>query len=253
MTVVFRLFPNWLAKGITSKKIVAIFLSFLLLCLAAVFREEKAEGLFEKTIPEVSGTKTVVIDPGHGGADPGAVVGKITEADLNMRMSKAIKKKLEQNGIEVMLTRQDNTGLVPVKRMSYFERWLILEKRKQFAEVSKADVLISIHTNSNEDKTISGPMVFFSDPWSKTLAETIQRQLHKPGAKFKKVYPSDFNVIKNNKMPSVLIEAGFITNRRDRNKLLVSNDNLAEEITLGILEFLKEQEGIKAGTGGAND
>lgn len=181
--------------------------------------------------------KKIVIDPGHGGADPGAVVGKIKEAELNMKLALILKTQLEGHGAEIVLTRDGNNGLVPDKRMSYFERWLILQKRKMFALLQDGEILISIHCNSNEDTRASGAMVFYSDDKSRPLAENIQNHLNLLGLRPRNTSKSGFTVIKGASIPAVLVEAGFITNKKDRKLLLENPELIAEQITKGILEF----------------
>lgn len=181
--------------------------------------------------------KKIVIDPGHGGADPGAVAGKIKEAEVNMKLALILKTQLEGYGAEIVMTREGDTGLVPDKKMSYFERWLILQKRKIYALLQDGDILISIHCNSNEDPRASGAMVFYSDDKSRPLAENIQDSLNFLGLRPRKVSKSGFIVIKGASMPAVLVEAGFITNKKDRKLLLDKPELITEQITKGILEF----------------
>lgn len=181
--------------------------------------------------------KNIVIDPGHGGADPGAVAGKVQEAELNMKLALILKTQLQNQGAHIVLTRDGNDGLVPDKRMTYFERWLILQKRKIYAFIQDGDILISIHCNSNEDSKASGAMVFYSDEKSRLLAENIQANLNLLGLRPRKVSKSGFTVIKGASMPAVLVEAGFITNKKDRKLLLEKPELIAEQITKGIIKF----------------
>ena len=80
--------------------------------------------------------KTVVIDPGHGGSDPGAVSGKINEKDLNLQVAKILKDLLDQKGMTVYMTRSE-------------DRYVGLHQRAEFANNLKADLFVSIHHNAS--------------------------------------------------------------------------------------------------------
>lgn len=216
------------------KKAVVLIISFIIVPLYFWHFGTTEETTLAKAILD---GKKIVLDPGHGGADPGAVVGKIKEAELNMKLALILKTKLEGYGAEIVMTRNGDVGLVPGKRMSYFEQWLILQKRKLYALLQDGDILISIHSNSNEDSRASGPMVFYSDDKSRSLAENIQDNLNSLGLRPRKAAKSGFTVIKGASIPAVLVEAGFITNKKDRKLLLEKPELIAEQITKGILEF----------------
>ncbi len=181
--------------------------------------------------------KTVVIDPGHGGADPGAVAAGAKESHINMDLALALKKLLENSGATVKLTRQGDRGLVPEKRMSYFEQWLILEKRRGFAHDQRSHMLISIHANSNKDPRASGGIVFYSDEFSGPLAESIQKHLNLLYKKERQVEQNRFTIINGNSMPSVLIEAGFISNKQDREMLIFQQERVARAILAGLRDY----------------
>lgn len=183
--------------------------------------------------------KIIVIDPGHGGADPGAVLDELSEADLNMVLSLALKEEMEKHGAKVILTRQGNSGLVPIKNMSYYERWYILQKRKNYALRQKCDILISIHANSDKDIKSSGAIVFYSDNNSGKIAAAIQEKLNQLGLRPRKPVKSRFTVISNLDIPAVLIETGFITNRKDRALMVNKPGLIAQKICSGIIDYVE--------------
>ncbi|PKM46755.1 MAG: hypothetical protein CVV03_05060 [Firmicutes bacterium HGW-Firmicutes-8] len=221
---------------IISKKIVIAVVLFIVLAGLFKISDNLASQLWNRQIftPGLEG-KTVIIDPGHGGADPGAIAGKVQEADVNMDLAVALKKQLELKGVKVKMTRQDNIGLVPEKSMTYFERWLILEKRKNYALTEKGHILISIHANSSKDPSVSGGIVYYSDEKSVRLARELQNQLNTLGPRKREAEQSRFTIIKGNIMPSVLVETGFITNKHDR-KILISQQNIVVNAVLKGLE-----------------
>lgn len=194
--------------------------------------------------------KTVIIDPGHGGADPGAISGKLREADLNMKLALVLKKQLESKHVRVKLTRDGQDGLVPDQAMSYLERWLILEKRKRFALDQRGHMLISIHVNSNPDKKTSGGIVFYSDGISRGLAVSVQNQLNSIGIRHRQIEQGNFTIIKGNVMPSVLVEAGFITNKHDTDLLTSKPELVATAICNGLEDYARNLKSKTTGNGG---
>ena len=211
---------------IISKKIVIAAVLFIVLAGLFEISDNLASQHWNRQMftPGLKG-KTVIIDPGHGGADPGAIVGRVQEADVNMDLAVALKKQLELKGVKVKMTRLGNIGLVPEKSMTYFERWLILKKRKKYALTEKGHILISLHVNSNKDPNVSGGIVYYSDEKSVRLARELQIQLNTLGPRKREAEQSSFTIIKGNIMPSVLVETGFITNKHDR-KILISPQNI---------------------------
>lgn len=217
-----------------------LFVLLILLVGTGLFR---VTGLFndyqwhqEMYKPGLKG-KTIIIDPGHGGADPGAVAAGLHEANVNMDLAQSLKKQLLQKGAKVKLTRDWDKGLVPDEIMTYYERWVILEKRKSFAHEEKGHILLSLHSNSHQDVSVSGAIVFYSDEISKELAEKIQSKLVTLGPKQRSVELRNFTIINGNEMPSVLIEAGFITNKNDRDILTKQKDLVAGKILEGLEEY----------------
>lgn len=184
------------------------------------------------TEKSISG-KRIVIDAGHGSQDPGAVANGLQEKEIVLDVSLRLQKLLEAEGIEVLMTRSDDT---------FFE----LSERVQFANANFADAFISIHSNAAENKSANGTETFWNATYngkeSKKLAQDIQARLLKKLATFDRgVKEANFHVIKNTVMPSVLVELAFVTNQEDAIKL-ASNEfrqKSAEAIFEGIMEFYK--------------
>lgn len=220
----------FISKRIITAVLGLVFLTSLYMISTSMMHQRWKQ---EIDSPGLAG-KTVMIDPGHGGADPGAVVGKLIEADLNMDLALALKRELEEHGVTVKLTREGQEGLVPQETMTYIDRWMMLEKRKRFAIDEKSHFLISIHSNSNKDPRASGGMVFYADDGSRLLAVNIQEQLNALGMRKREAQKGNFTIINNTPMPSVLIETGFITNKRDLDFLISKRDLLAAAIYKGL-------------------
>ncbi|MNZ69682.1 N-acetylmuramoyl-L-alanine amidase AmiC precursor [compost metagenome] len=183
------------------------------------------------TPPTDDGIFDIVIDPGHGGKDPGAAsVIKRNEKEFNLSVALKIKALIEKEPkLRVHLTRSDDT---------YPE----LIDRVKFAEDLKADLFISIHANSILDKpSVSGTETYYSRPESKAFADVIHKHmLLATGLKDRKVKQANYKVIKETTMPAILLEAGYLSNTGDAQKLFTESvqDRIASEVVAGIKEYL---------------
>jgi len=187
-------------------------------------------------LPDVKQNKfLVVIDPGHGGPDPGAIgIGGIRETDVVLDVSKIVKKLLSEKGVKVRLTRQTEVDLD-------------LPPRVSFANRSDAGIFVSIHANASRGKRrdINGLETFYYRGWKgRLLAKKIQKQILRvsPGSPDRGVKQGRFYVIKNTNMPAVLVEVGFLTGRLDSRRLekTTHRKRLAYAIAKGILEYLNK-------------
>jgi len=185
-------------------------------------------------LPEVKRNKfEVVIDPGHGGPDPGAIgIGGIRETDVVLEISKIVKNLLSEKGVKVRLTRTNEVDLD-------------LPPRVSIANNTDADIFVSIHANASRGKRrdINGMEAFYYRGWrGRLLAKRIQKQILRvsPGSPDRGVKQGRFYVIKNTRMPAVLVEIGFLTGRLDARRLekITHRKRLAYAIAKGILEYL---------------
>ena len=202
----------------------------------------KNSSYFKKTandflqLPNIKQNKFfVVIDPGHGGPDPGAIgIGGIRETDVVLEVSKLVKELLSEKGVKVRLTRKNEVELD-------------LPPRVSFANNMDADVFVSIHANASRGKRrdINGLETFYFRGWrGRLLAKRIQKQILRvsPGSPDRGVKQGRFYVIKNTKMPAVLVEIGFLTGRLDARRLekAAHRKRIAYAISKGILEYLSK-------------
>ena len=187
-------------------------------------------------LPNVKQNKfSVVIDPGHGGIDPGAIgIGGLRETDVVLEVSKMVQKLLSEKGIKVLLTRTNEVDLD-------------LPPRVTFANDSDADIFVSIHANASRGKRrdINGLETFYFRGWKgKLLAKRIQKHILRvsPGSPDRGVKQGRFYVIKNTSMPAVLVEIGFLTGRLDARRLekTAHRKRIAYAIAKGILEYLSK-------------
>ena len=185
-------------------------------------------------LPDLKQNKfSVVIDPGHGGPDPGAIgIGGIRETDVVLEVSKIVKNLLSDKGVKVRLTRTNDVDLD-------------LPPRVSIANNTDADIFVSIHANASRGKRrdINGLETFYYRGWrGRLLAKRIQKQILRvsPGSPDRGVKQGRFYVIKNTRMPAVLVEIGFLTGRLDARRLekITHRKRLAYAIAKGILEYL---------------
>lgn len=173
--------------------------------------------------------KTVVVDAGHGGSDPGAQRSGIQEKELTLAISQALRKRLEDLGARVLMTRTDDT-------------FVSLDDRVKLTNSSTADLFISVHINALESSTsIYGIETYYQTEQSKPLAEKIHEQLvgllQVPDRSVRK---ARFYVINHTQVPAVLCEVGYISNSDEREKLISSDyqTKIGEALTEGVILYL---------------
>ncbi len=189
--------------------------------------------------------KTIVIDPGHGGEDPGASVNEIIEKDLNLDVSIKLNNFLIGAGYTTKMTRIDDRLLYnrgEENRKKYYD----LRNREAIANTHEDSIFISIHMNKFALSYCKGLQTFYSEnnPESKIIASYLQENI-------KFLQPNNKRVIKSGnktiylleklKTPAVLVECGFISNPQEAN-LLIDEDYqkiLALSIHCGIAEYLE--------------
>jgi len=200
------------------------------------YKREKVNNYLE--LPNVKQNRfSVVIDPGHGGPDPGAIgIGGIRETDVVLEVSKIVKKLLSEKGVKVRLTRKNEIDLD-------------LPPRVYFANNLNADIFVSIHANASRGRRrdINGLETFYYKGWrGRSLAKRIQKNILKvsPGSPDRGVKQGRFYVIKNTDMPAVLVEIGFLTGRLDARRLekTAHRKRIAYAIAKGILEYFSRVE-----------
>jgi N-acetylmuramoyl-L-alanine amidase len=194
-------------------------------------------GISTPTLPPVNGRRVVVIDPGHGGTDPGAVgIGGLRETDIVLPISLEVVRLLQQQGLQVYLTRADES------------REVNLPPRVALAKQVRADVFVSIHANSiNLSRPdINGTEAYFAPGAvaGKELAQTILNSiLRNVNIRSRGLHSARFYVVRNTTMPATLIETGFVTGAEDAPKLRDPNfqRQMAAAIAQGIIEFLNRR------------
>ena len=185
--------------------------------------------------------KIIIIDPGHGGKDPGTVVNDTYESNINLNISKYLEYYLSINGATVILTRDGSYDLSSPKIKN--RKRSDFDNRIEKINNLNANMYLSIHLNYLNDKKYYGPQVFYNNKNknNKKIANTIQNYLNsKLNTKRKiKQIPKNTYMYSKLKTNGVLIECGFLSNYTERKKLEIEEyqEKIAKYITNAIIEY----------------
>ena len=176
---------------------------------------------------------SVVIDPGHGGTDYGAIRAGINEKDITLDVSKMVEAILQEKGYKVYMTRNDDSSVS-------------LQERVEFSEKKKPDIYVSIHVNSSVKNDIYGVETHWYNDYSHELAEVVHKHLVKniPSTKDRGLFKSKFYVINHTTVPAILVEMGFISNDAERAQLVTEKRKqiVAKSIAEGIIEYISSKK-----------
>lgn len=176
---------------------------------------------------------TVYLDPGHGGTDEGCARAGVREKDLNLAIALLVREQLQEQGYQVMMSRETDA-------------YIAKEARVAEANRSAADIYISIHQNATEESAgVKGMEVWYTEDDerrdSKRLAQLIRQQTLKSteAANRELRDDADFYVTKNTSMPACLIETGFLSNAAERRKLSLAEyqQQIADGIVQGVVYY----------------
>ena len=220
---------------------VLLIVCFLLLsCHAARASAETGE--------KKQDNRTVVVDPGHGGKDPGMTgAGGLEEKGINLEISLKLRDILEKQGFNVVLTRDTDRGLYDEDASG--KKLQDLQRRTELIRKAEPLLTVSIHQNSYSDPDVKGPQVFYfqgSDE-GKSLAEAVQKSLNE---KLEITDPrsvkgnSSYYLLKKSPAVTVIAECGFLTNPSEAEKLQdeAYQYKVAEALAEGIEAYLARGE-----------
>jgi N-acetylmuramoyl-L-alanine amidase len=193
--------------------------------------------------------KTVIVDAGHGGEDPGKIsnYSGLKEKDLNLKIAFKLKELLEKDNYNVIMTREEDKLVYKEGTTDiYYKRLQDLTRRKEIMDNSGAHIVVSIHANSFPQSQYYGAQTFYPDqsPESKKLAECIQKSLKDNVDKSNKREPQikqPIVIIKNLRTPTTIVECGFLSNAEEEKKLGTDEYQalIAEAIKKGINSYFK--------------
>ena len=209
-----------------------------------------ANGAWVKDASKDKNTKrSIFLDPGHGGSDPGAVSGGVREKDLTLSVYNKVSSKLASLGYTVLTSRN-------------VDKDVDLVERAEQANNANADMLLSIHFNAGGRGIARGIETYYYQSQadrvpkinkenhnnaerlerSRKLANKVQQNLlYQTGANDRGVKRASFTVLRETSIPSILVELGFIDNPEERNKIKTNEyqERLANGIVDGIVEYYK--------------
>lgn len=174
---------------------------------------------------------TVMIDPGHGGEDPGtlSIDQSHQEKTFTLKTALKLKETLEAFGAKVILTNDR-------------DQFISLKERTDLSNSYQPDLFISLHFDASYDTSQSGIATYFYHLEDEGFASTIHQSLQQLGQNDVGVQFGNFQVIRENTVPALLLELGYITNDHDLNQML--NDDylqqLADAITDGLVNYFKQ-------------
>ena len=217
------------------KQSLVIILLSLCLCLT---NTETHAYTSNPLLPEAD----VLIDVGHGGIDSGAMFGKYEEKDMNLAISNKTYKLLKKKGYRVVIDRNQDYALSDDNHWSSGGRHRKdLAQRVGIANTIKPKVMLSLHINWSGKPGRRGPLVIYqNNSDSILLANLLQQSLNRVyGMEETPVLGKKYYVLKHSKCPAVIVELGFISNRKDRKLLNDSHhqSKLAEAISAAVEQY----------------
>jgi len=187
-----------------------------------------------------NGSKLIVIDPGHGGSDPGALGNGLVEKNLTLDIALRLRALLVAQGWTVKMTRSTDVDVARANAADAEE----LQARVDVANLQNARLFISVHINSFTRSDLNGTMTFYSKGIDKPLADAVQRDLipllgtKDDGARAGRLY-----VTKKTTMPAILVETGFISNPGDASLMRSPEflQHVAQGIANGVRDYARAQ------------
>lgn len=191
-------------------------------------------------------TRLVILDAGHGGNDPGKIsVDGTQEKELNLEIAKKLKEILEQQDIEVIMTREEDRGLYDENASN--KKAQDMKRRCELINTEQPACVVSIHQNSYHEEPIHGAQVFYygTSKESQSLAELIQEELIRfvdPENHRQAKANDTYYLLKKTEAPVVIVECGFLSNWEENGKLKDEGyqEQLVWAIHMGIMRYLNQ-------------
>jgi len=243
--MVRRMNTTFSRMRIIRRRLVLVILGLTVLCCLNMGTIGLHAGAgFAHALSPLAG-KVVVLDPGHGGPDGGAVSPSgLVEKAVALQVAQYLRDYLQQAGALVRMTRETDTDLAKAKTRGYSRRKTEdLMKRARIVNESQADILISIHLNSFPNPRYSGAQTFYCSKLeeSRKLAFSVQQELIAGLANTKRTAKQfdDIFLLNQSRIPAVLVEIGFLSHAKEA-QLLADPEyqkKVAASIYRGILRY----------------
>lgn len=227
----------------------------ILICLVAVSgymslknRSSMANEMKDNMALETKGGKVIVVDPGHGGFDPGKIgVNNALEKDINLAVSLKLKELLEKQGYEIVLTREADEALHAEGENGSKQE--DMKRRVDVINEAKAVLAVSIHQNSFTQESSHGAQVFYhpqSEEGKKlalVMQETIKEMIADDNHREAKSNDS-YYILRKTEGLVIIIECGFLSNYKEAELLITENyqNKMAEAICAGLVKYLDNTE-----------
>lgn len=221
-----------------KRKIELFMALFLILgAIAVSWKLSNLTASVSQETKEKADKTVVVIDPGHGGEDPGKVgVNDALEKEINLQISQKLKALLEAEGIEIVMTREDDN--VPDGKRED------LQQRVDLINETKPSIVVCIHQNSYGDADVKGAQVFYykSSADAEKAAQILQEELKTVDPDNTRAIKANdtYYILKKTEVPAVIVECGFLSNYEEAEKLVLEEyqDQIASAICAGIIKWL---------------
>lgn len=228
-----------MASKVKSAAVLLVLAGLIVLChMAGVKLESRMKEETRETF-KLSDETQVILDAGHGGIDVGKTgVNGEKEKDINLEISKKIKKFLSDSNVTVKMTREGDERLADSQREDLKARTDIMN--------GGALLAVSIHQNSYRDPAVSGAQVFYytGSEEGRTAAGMIQAELNALAPdNEKEIRANDsYYILKNTRIPTVIVECGFLSSYTEAEKLADDEyqNRIAEAVSEGILQYITD-------------
>lgn len=188
--------------------------------------------------------KVVVLDSGHGGDDPGKIgVNQAKEKDVNLKIAKKIKKRMERKGWKVVMTREKDVMLGDPEAGN--KKIHDMKARVELINKTMPQAAVSIHQNSYQDEQIHGSQVFYysHSEEGKRMAEVMQKALLAADEENTRQAKANdtYYLLKRTEVPTIIVECGFLSNPEEAAKLIDPEyqKKLADAVTEGIIACME--------------
>ena len=219
---------------------------FLLICFYFLSRQAATVSVWMNSEEAEQKGNVIVLDPGHGGSDPGMIgIDGLEEKGINLSVSLLLREKLEEKGYTVVLTRESDQGLYDDSAQN--KKAQDMQRRIALIDETAPVLTVSIHQNSYHDPSVKGPQVFYYETSGegKELAADLQESLN---TTLEVERPREINgntsyyLLKRSKGVLVIAECGFLTNPDEADLLQTEEyqEKVADALTDGIVTYLRK-------------
>lgn len=224
-----------------KKRVMEMMMAILLL-ISVFFLSKEAAVVSNETAEK---EKVIVIDAGHGGADPGMIgIGGLEEKGINLAVSMKLKEALENQGFTVVMTRQEDKGLYEEGTRN--KKVQDMQNRIEIMEKAKPILAVSIHQNSYTEESVKGPQVFYYETSAEgqKLAVNIQSALNtelSTERPRKEKGNTSYFLLKKSPCVLNIVECGFLTNKQEAELLQTEEyqQKIVEAVAKGIIQYME--------------